>query len=135
MCALVVNLKVLEVILSELIDLCISPVPWFHKKNYSLSTGIYFFLISHLPKDSILDVFQDREYANEYDFKILAKLLLMSTGKHRNKGVHWYGESYVLSTYSCLHFIQFPLFDFSSTKTVFFSLFSHSFYRYCHCQE
>ena len=135
MCVLVVNLKVLEVILSELIDLCISPVPWFHKKNYSLSTGIYFFLISHLPKDSILDVFQDREYANKYDFKMLAKLLLMSTGKHRNKGVHWYGESYVLSTYSCLHFIQFPLFDFSSTKTVFFSLFSHSFYRYCHCQE
>ena len=38
----------------------------------------------------------------------------MSIGKYRNKGVYWYKKGYVLPTYSCLHFIQFLLFDFSS---------------------
>ena len=65
-----------------------------------------------------MDVWQGSEYANEYGCKILAKWLLMSAGKHRNKGVYWYEKVYALSTYSCLHCSQFPLFDFSNTKTV-----------------
>ena len=33
--------------------------------------------------------------------------------------MHWHEKDYALSTYSCLLFIQFPLFDFSSTKAGF----------------
>ena len=114
-----------------------SPVPWNHQKIIGFQQK-EFFLITILAKGSILDVWQGSEYTNEYGCKILAKRLLMRTGKHKNKGVYWYEKSYALSTYSCLHCIQFPLFDFSSTKIVFFIFFItfyHSFYRYCHCQE
>ena len=52
----------------------------------------------------------------------------MSSGKHRHKGVHWYGKGYALSTYSSLHCVQFPLSDISSTKKVFFH-FLHIFYH------
>ena len=34
---------------------------------------IEFFLITILAEDSTMDVWQGSEYANEYDFKILAK--------------------------------------------------------------
>ena len=47
-------------------------------------------------------------------------------------------KDYALYTYSCLHFIQFPLFDFPSTKTVFFIFYItlyHTFYRCFHCQK
>ena len=78
-----------------------------------------FFLITVHAKGSILDVWQGSEYTNEHGCKILAKWSLMITGKHKNKGVYWYEKSYALSTYSRLHCIQFPLFDFSSTRIVF----------------
>ena len=47
----------------------------------------------------------------------------MRTGKHRNKGVYWHEKSYALSTYSRLHCIQFPLFDLSSSNTIFIFIF------------
>ena len=47
----------------------------------------------------------------------------MRTGKHKNKGVYWYEKSYALSTYSRLHCIQFPLFDLSSSNTIFIFIF------------
>ena len=55
-----------------------------------------------------VDVWQDSECANKYGCKILAKGLLMSTGKHQNKGVNWYEKGYASSVYSCLYCIQFP---------------------------
>ena len=48
----------------------------------------------------------------------------LSTEKHWNKTVHWYGISYASSKYSLLHFFlewQFSLFDFLSMKTFFHS--------------
>ena len=83
------------------------------------------FLIAILGKDSILDVWQSSEYANEYGCKIFAKWSLVSTKKHQNIMVHWYEKSYALSTYSLFmpNFIQFALLDFSSPKTSFSSLY------------
>ena len=50
-----------------------------------------------LAEDSILDVWQGSQYANEHGCKKLAKWLLMSTEKHQNKEVYWYEKGYVLS--------------------------------------
>ena len=92
-----------------------SPVPWNHQKIIGFQQK-EFFPITFLAKGSILDVWQGSEYTNEYGCKILAERLLMKTGKHKNKWVYSYKKSYALSTYSRHHCIQFPLFDFSSTK-------------------
>ena len=97
------------------------PVPWNHQKNYRFSTGIEFSLTTILAKHPTLDVWQVSECANEYCCKMFAKWLLMSTGKHRNKGVHWYEKSFTLSTYSCLHYIQFPLVLIFQARRYFFS--------------
>ena len=53
-----------------------------------------FFLIIILAKDSILDIWQGSEYTNEYGCKILAKSLLMKTGKHRYIEVYWYKKTF-----------------------------------------
>ena len=119
MCALV-NLKALLIWsdFERIHYLCTPPSPGIIKKIIGFQQKD-FLLITVLAKGSILDVWQGSEYTNEHGCKILAKWSLMITGKHKNKGVYWYEKSYALSTYSRLHCIQFPLFDFSSTRIVF----------------
>ena len=95
-------------ILSELLISALLPIPWNHQKNYRFWTGIKFFLLTILAKYSILDVCQGSKCTSEYCYKILAKWLLMSIGKHQNKGVYWYEKGFTLSTHSCLHCSQFP---------------------------
>ena len=104
--------------MSELINLYnpLLPSPEIIKKH-RLSTVIGIFLVTILAY--IWNVWKGSQYANEYCCKIFAEWLLMSTGMHRNIGVHWYEKGYVSSKYSYLYFIQFSLFDFSSTKTTF----------------
>ena len=90
--------------------------------------GIEFFLVTILAKGSILDVWHGSEYGNEYCCKIFAGLLLMSIGKHQNKGVH-VEKGYDSSEYLCLHFIQFFIFIFK----VWFVIFHLSHYSFCRC--
>ena len=113
MCALL-NLKVLlmwsEMMLSEFITFALSSSPEIIKK-----------LKKKKIKDSILDVWQDSEYANEYGCKILAKWLLMSTVKHRNKGLYRYENTHVFIAFSflCLIF-QAPRQFFFSFSSLYF---------------
>ena len=113
MCALL-NLKVLlmwsEMMLSEFITFALSSSPEIIKK-----------LKKKKIKDSILDVWQDSEYANEYGCKILAKWLLMSTVKHRNKGLYRYENIHVFIAFSFLCFIfQAPRQFFFSFSSLYF---------------
>ena len=107
MCALL-NLKVLlmwsEMMLSEFITFALSSSPEIIKK-----------LKKKKIKDSILDAWQDSEYANEYGCKILAKWLLMSTVKHRNKGLYRYENTHVFIAFSFLCLI------FKAPRQFFFS--------------
>ena len=80
-----------EMMLSEFITFALSSSPEIIKK-----------LKKKKIKDSILDVWQDSEYANEYGCKILAKWLLMSTVKHRNKGLYRYENTHVFIAFSFL---------------------------------
>ena len=113
MCALL-NLKVLlmwsEMMLSEFITFALSSSPEIIKK-----------LKKKKIKDSILDVWQDSEYANEYGCKILAKWLLMSTVKHSNKGLYRYENTHVFIAFSflCLIF-QAPRQFFFSFSSLYF---------------
>ena len=85
--------------------LCTLLVPWNHQKI----------------KDSISDVWQGSEYANEYGCKILAKWLLMSTVKHRNKGLYRYENIHVFIAFSFLCFIfQAPRQFFFSFSSLYF---------------
>ena len=113
MCALL-NLKVLlmwsEMMLSEFITFALSSSPEIIKK-----------LKKKKIKDSILDVWQDSEYANEYGCKILAKWLLMSTVKHRNKGLYRYENTHVFIAFSFLFLIfQAPRQFFFSFSSLYF---------------
>ena len=84
---------------------------------------------------SNLKVLQNSEYPNESCCKLFAEQLLMNSGKHGNKWVHWYEMGYVSSKYASLHFIiqrQFSLFSFSSKKDIFFHSGHHPYRRYCH---
>ena len=120
-----VNLKVL-LIWSDLP--LHSPVSWNRQKIIGFQQE-EFFLITILAKGSILDVWQGSKNTNEYGCKILAKRLLMTTGKRKNKGVHWHEKGYVLSAHSRLHCIPFPLifqapsfFSFSSLHFIIHSI-------------
>ena len=67
MCALV-SLKVLNKIISSALLR-----PSKSSRNNMFSTGIEFFLITILVKDSIFDVWHCSEYGNKYGCKILAR--------------------------------------------------------------
>ena len=58
-----------------------------------------------------------------------------NTEKHQNKGVHWQEKGFILSAYSCLHFIQLSLFDLSSMKRFCIGAIIHIVDTACHCQE
>ena len=98
-----------------------SLVSWNHQKLKVFNRK--FFLISILAKGSILDVWQGSEYTNEYGCKILAKRVLMRTGKHKNRGV-------LVREEFCLVYIFTP--SLHSVSSVWFFKHQDSFFHFLH---
>ena len=123
MCALL-NLKVLlmwsEMMLSEFITFALSSSPEIIKK-----------LKKKKFQNSILDVWQDSEYANEYGCKILAIYYwwaLWSIEINGCIGTKIFTSS-LLPVSSVWFFKHQDSFFF-----IFFIILYHSCYRYCYCQ-